>query len=371
MSVHRPRPVRSSALAATALCLALAAPALAAPATRTVEHTIPADGKVRIANLAGTVDLLPAGGGPIKVVAVVHAEGDSASETRQLIEAMRWVQERDGTWNLAYPVDDYDAFTYLDDRHSFGGSSSTRFRGERVRVLGRPRLGFGGDAPVLFADITVHVPRGARLEVANAVGPARGEDLVVTELKVDTGSGNVKLARVQGRLVADTGSGDVELSQVTGDTVADTGSGTVRIDGIEGGRLKADTGSGDIQISNGTVRELVADTGSGDIEIEEVRFETFSGDTGSGDVTVRGGLAGATDILVDTGSGEVRLLGGDGFEFDLVADTGSGEVEVGYADAELRRSRREIIGAVRGSGRTRVVVGTGSGDVVVAPLGGR
>ena len=119
------------------------------------------------------------------------------------------------------------------------------------------------------------------------------------------------------------------------------------------------------------MRELVADTGSGDIEVEEVRFETFSGDTGSGDVTVRGGLAGATDILVDTGSGEVRLLGGEGFEFDLVADTGSGEVEVGYADAELRRSRREIIGARRGSGRTRVTVDTGSGDVVVAPLGGR
>ena len=367
MRPFAPRPP----LALAALSLALAAPALAAPATKTVEHSIPAAVRVRIANLAGTVDLLPAGDGPIKVVAVVHAQGESASETRELIEAMHWVQEPDGTWNLSYPVDDYDAFTYLDDRHSFGGSSSARFRGERVRVYGRPRLGFGGDAPVLFADLTVHVPRGARLEVHNVVGPARGEGLAVAELRVDTGSGNVKLARVSGRLVADTGSGDVELSEITGDTVADTGSGTVRIDGIEADRLKADTGSGDVLISNGSARELVADTGSGDIEIEEVRFETFSGDTGSGNVTVRGGLAGATDIAVDTGSGEVRLLGGPGFEFDLVADTGSGEVEVGYDDVELRRSRHEIIGAVRGSGRTRVVVGTGSGDVVVAPLGGR
>ena len=369
MPLTRPRPL--PALAAAALALVLAAPALGAPASKTVEHSIPATGKVRIANLAGTVDLLPAGEGPIKVVAVVHAEGSSASETRELIEAMRWVQERDGTWNLSYPVDDYDAFTYLDDHHTFGGSSSTRFRGERVRVLGRPRLGFGGDAPVLFADITVHVPRGARLEMVNAVGPARGEGLVVTELKVDTGSGNVKLARIEGRLVADTGSGDVELSQITGDTLADTGSGTVRIEGIQADRLKADTGSGDVSISNGAVRELLADTGSGDIEVEEVRFETFKGDTGSGDVTVRGGLAGATHIAIDTGSGEVHLLGGEGFEFDLTADTGSGEVEVGYTDAELRGSRREITGARRGSGRTRVVVGTGSGDVVVRPINGR
>jgi hypothetical protein len=55
----------------------------------------------------------------------------------------------------------------------------------------------------------------------------------------------------------------------------------------------------------------------------------------------------------------------------LTADTGSGEVEVGYPDAELRRSRREVIGARRGSGRTQVLVDTGSGDVVVAPIGGR
>ena len=361
---------RSSSALLVAASLALAAPALAAPATNTVEHSIPAGGRVKIANLAGTLDLTPAPAGPVKVVAVVHAEGDSAEETRRLIEAMRWVQEPDGTWNLAYPVDDYDAFTYPDEGHSSGGSSSGKFRGERVRVYGRGGGGFRGDAPVLFADVTVHVPRGVRLEVVNMVGSARGEGLAVTELRVDTGSGNVKLSRVDGQLVADTGSGDVELSEITGDTVADTGSGTVRIDGIEGDRLKADTGSGDVEISNGSVRELVADTGSGDIEIREVVFTTFSGDTGSGDVTVRGGMAGAERIHVDTGSGEVQLLGGEGFEFDLDADTGSGEVEIGYDDAEVRGTRREITGARRGSGRTRVVVETGSGDVVVAPLAG-
>ena len=74
---------------------------------------------------------------------------------------------------------------------------------------------------------------------------------------------------------------------------------------------------------------------------------------------------------VDTGSGEVDIFGGPGFEFDLDTDLGSGDVSIGYADAELRRDRREIVGARRGSGQTRVTVDTGSGDVTVAPGAGR
>jgi hypothetical protein len=63
----------------------------------------------------------------------------------------------------------------------------------------------------------------------------------------------------------------------------------------------------------------------------------------------------------------VALYGGDGFQFDLTTDLGSGGVKVGYEDAELRRNRHEVIGARRGSGQTRIMVDTGSGDVTLAP----
>jgi hypothetical protein len=355
------------------LLLALAAlPAFAAPASRTLEHSLPAGAPVVIANLAGTVDLLPAAEGPLKVVAVIHAEGHSAEETRELLDAMRWVREPDGTWNLSYPVEDYDAFTYLDQLHSWGGSSSVRFRGHRVRIYGKPRLFSGGRAPVLFADLTVSVPRGVDLKLVNTVGSVRGRNLAAERLVVDTGSGNIKLAGVAGNLVADTGSGDVEVTEVAGDTVvADTGSGQIKIEGVTARELRCDTGSGDVWISRGRAGELLADTGSGDIEIDEVQVDTLAADTGSGDVVVRGGLATARRIDVDTGSGSVHLLGGEGFEFDLDTSVGSGDVRVGYADAEVYRSRREVTGARRGSGRTKIIVDTGSGDVVVAPLGGK
>jgi hypothetical protein len=67
----------------------------------------------------------------------------------------------------------------------------------------------------------------------------------------------------------------------------------------------------------------------------------------------------------------VAIFGGPAFEFDLTTDVGSGEVDVRYADAELRRNRHEVIGARRGTGQTRILVDTGSGDVTVAPSSGR
>ena len=336
--------------------------ALAATATKTVEHTIPASGHVKIANLAGRVVLSPAANGPVKVVAVVTAEGDSPQETQDLLQAMKWVQEKDGTWNLAYPVHRYDAFVFPDRLMSMGSHTTAKFRGERVHVYGGARRG----VPVLYADLTVTVPKGAQVKVVNTVGGMRGDNLS-GDLSLDTGSGNVKLDGVAGTLNVDTGSGEIELSRIAGDTSADTGSGDVTIDDIAAEKLKIDTGSGDVTVTNATLRDFDGDTGSGGISVDGTGIQTFRADTGSGDVTLRGDLSAARVIDVDTGSGEVEIFGGPAFEFDLSTDLGSGDVSVGYADAELRRDRREIVGARRGSGQTRVTVDTGSGDVTVAP----
>jgi hypothetical protein len=344
----------------------VADPASAAPATKTIDHTIAAGGAVKIANLAGRVVLTPGANGPVKVVAVVNAEGSSPQETSDLIQAMRWVQEPDGTWNLSYPVDRYDAFVFPDRLRSMGSHNTVKFRGRRVHVYGGARR----DVPVLYADLTVTVPKGAQLKVVNVMGGMRGDNLSA-DLTLDTGSGNVKLDGVAGKLSVDTGSGDIELRGIAGDTYADTGSGDVTIDDIAAESLKVDTGSGDVTVTAATLRTFHGDTGSGSIAVEGSGVQTFHADTGSGDVTLRGDLSAARTIDVDTGSGEVEIFGGPAFEFDLHTDLGSGDVTVGYADAELRRDRREIVGARRGSGQTRVTVDTGSGDVTVAPSAGR
>jgi putative adhesin len=357
---------RRFTLGLIAMSLVAVQPALAAIATKTVEQTIPASGHVKIANLAGRVVLVPAGNGPVKVVAVVNAEGSSPQETQDLMQAMRWVQEHDGTWNLAYPVDRYDAFVFPDRLMSMGSHSASKFRGRRVHVYGGARRG----VPVLYADLTITVPKGADLKVVEVVGGIRGDNLSA-DLYLDTGSGDIKLDGAAGELVADTGSGDIELHRIAGNTRADTGSGDVTIDGIAADKLTIDTGSGDVKVSDATVGDLFADTGSGGVTVDGSRVQTFRADTGSGDVKLAGDLSSARSIDVDTGSGEVEILGGPAFEFDLMTDVGSGDVDVRYDDAELRHHRREVIGARRGSGQTRVMVDTGSGDVTVAPGAGR
>ena len=358
--------MRRFTLGLIAMAFVAAQPVAAAMATKTVEQTIPASGAVKIANLAGRVVLTPAANGPIKVVAVVNAEGSSPQETQDLIQAMRWVQEHDGTWNLAYPVKRYDAFVFPDRLSSMGSHTTAKFRGERVHVYGGARRG----VPVLYADLTITVPKGADLKVVEAVGGIRGQNLSA-DLYLDTGSGDIKLDGAAGEIVADTGSGDIELHRIAGNTRADTGSGDVLIDGIAADKLVVDTGSGDVKVTDATLRDLFADTGSGGIVVANAKVETFRADTGSGDVTIAGDLAAARTMDIDTGSGEVEIFGGPAFEFDLVTDLGSGDVDVRYADAELRRNRHEVIGARRGSGQTRIMVDTGSGDVTVAPGAGR
>ncbi len=122
-----------------------------------------------------------------------------------------------------------------------------------------------------------------------------------------------------------------------------------------------------MRISGGVVANLDVDTGSGDISIDGVEMEVVRADTGSGDVSIRSSLARTREILIDTGSGTVKIVGGPGASFDLVADQGSGDIQVGYTDATYKKSGREIVGARRGDGRTRIVVETGSGDCIIQP----
>ena len=340
--------------------IALAAPLSAATETRTLTQEIPARGLVKIENLAGKVVLKPASGDTIGVRAVVHADGGSQSATRALLDSMRIVEEG-GSWVLTYPVDDHDVFVYPQD--GWGGNNTTKFRGERVKVTGKSWR----SAPILYADLMIEMPARARLHVRNVTGDIAGENLS-GELNADTGSGDVWLRDFDGVLVADTGSGDVTLQGIRGASLlADTGSGRVRAEDVTVDRLVADTGSGDIWFANVRAESLTGDTGSGDITFEDLEAETVVADTGSGDVILTGDLSGARRIEADTGSGDVRILAGPSFEFDLDADLGSGRVRVGYHDAELIRDGREVVGARRGSGGTRITVDTGSGDCEVAP----
>src|SRR5215210_4230338 len=371
---------RSARAAALILSMtSIVAVAAAAPAkTRSFRQTFPAQqGEVRLGNLAGRVELVRAPGNQVIVETVIHAAGSSESETQQLLDGMKWVRSTDGKGHeeivLSYPVDDYRGFAYPRPGHDGddlpewlswlenAGHTSTVFRGERVRIYGKPQA----SVPVLYADLKIALPAGSEMVVRNAVGAVRGGQLEGT-LQVKTGSGDIEIVSHSGQLTLDTGSGDVTVGSATGETRIDTGSGDVVVRKLIGNGV-VDTGSGDVTVENVSAGKLLADTGSGSVQVVSVELEELDADTGSGDVVVRSSLAQAKRVKAETGSGDVTIYGGPEASFDIESSQGSGELLVRYDDAQIRKEGKKVVGARRGDGQTVIRVETGSGDCVITP----
>lgn len=329
---------------------------------------------LRLANLAGTAELVPSSGPDLVVDATVQASGHNDTETQEMLAGMKWIQSKDregrAEWALSYPVDKYDGFHYPRKGEDsgwwsiFGSSTSTHYLGRRVNIYGSK----SNSRPTLFVDVKIHFPAGANAAYRDGAGDVDAGRLS-GQLEIDTGSGDVHVESFTGPLGVDTGSGDVHVQALKGDGNFDTGSGDIQVHQVDAAKVRADTGSGDILIENGTANVLETDTGSGDIRALRVEVEVFKGDTGSGDVTLESSLATAHEVVVDTGSGDVKIYAGKDASFDLDADQGSGDLEVRYSDATYKKSGREITGARRGDGKTRIRVDTGSGDCEISPSG--
>jgi DUF4097 and DUF4098 domain-containing protein YvlB len=392
-----PRNLRALTIAIGAASLLGALAAQAGEGTRALHQTFPSGGEIRLANLAGKVELAAGTGREIVVDATIHAEGSGAAETQSLLNGMSWAQERDKKgrpqWVLTYPVNKYRSFAYprlaqKDEEElpwflSFlenVGQTSSQYRGERVKIYSKRR----SSAPTLYADLRITLPAGANLAVRNVVGPVRGGALEgildidtgsgkvelashIGQLTIDTGSGDVIVGSVKGETSIDTGSGDVVVSRWIGNGMVDTGSGNVVVRQVSGGKISLDTGSGDVTVEGGVVGKILADTGSGNVKVVGVELEELDADTGSGDVTVKSPLAKARRIHADTGSGDVTISGGPEATFAITADQGSGDLIVGYADATLRKDGHKVVGATRGDARTAILCETGSGDCEIRP----
>lgn len=389
-----------AAALAAGVCIPAAPAAAQSTQTRAVRQAFPARSgeELRLANLAGRIELVRGQGNQVVVDATVHAQGDSAKETQQLLQGMKWVRAEDRhgreEWTLSYPVDKFKGFAY--PRPGSKGSedswflswleskanTSTTYRGEKIRIYNEK----SSSVPILYADLKIALPANSHVKVRNVVGAVRGGQLEGT-LTVDTGSGRVEIASYDGNLTVDTGSGDVVVGSARGETSidtgsgdvvvrrlvgngkVDTGSGDVVVEKVSAGRLSLDTGSGDVTVRDGSASRVIADTGSGDVRVVRVELEELEADTGSGDVVVESSLAQARRISADTGSGDVEIHAGPNASFDVESDQGSGDLIVRYSDANLRKSGKKVVGAKRGNGQTVIRVETGSGDCVISPRG--
>lgn len=377
----------------SALLLALLVTGCGAPAavgaevTRTLEsRAVLAPGALlKLENLAGKIEVRPAAGGEVLLRATVHA-GSAALADRLRFD----LEETDGKLeiDLGYPVGEHREYVYPEAElpRILGLRTTVRseFRGEKVIVHGRPH----GKAVLLYADLEIELPEGARADLRTLAGTIRAER-VAGELRLDTGRGDITARAGEGGLEIDTGSGDVEVTAHRGEVAVDTGSGAVLLDGVDG-NVDVDTGSGGVRLLKVRGERIAADTGSGGIELEEVDG-ALRLDTGSGGIRGTGLLA-RDEVVADTGSGGVRLEGDFSAVRRLDVDTGSGGVTLGFAgtppalrfeirtgsggiDVDLPGLRTEhskrgtFSGTVANGTAGTARIETGSGSVTVQPAG--
>lgn len=279
---------------------------------------------------------------------------------------------------------------------------------DRVRLVSTPR-GAPGQARV----VATH--QGSRLRVTvervnhRCWGPAGGRvdiELWVpraTRLDINSGSGEVTVEGIRGRVRVESGSGGIEARKLAGSLALEAGSGSVRVEDCEGGG-QLNAGSGDVTVirSSGTF-EL--ETGSGDITLSELtgnlRVETGSGDVqahrlrgdlalegSQGDVVIRDLAAGR--VMVDLASGDLKLEGYPlpGAHWNL--ETASGDVLLAIPEAaacaidvrtssggidcrlplEARETGPHSLKGVLNRGGGLIQVETASGSVSLGPLAG-
>lgn len=162
--------------------------------------------------------------------------------------------------------------------------------GRRVGVHApKPRNGIFGRADEL--DIEVVVPFDSDMVARSGSASITASGRLMTA-RVKSGSGAVALDQAT-TVVVDTGSGDVSVAEVDGDVRVRTGSGAVDL-GRVARTASVSTGSGDVCLGQ-ALGTAVVKTGSGDLEVGESTADLTS-KTGSGDVVVRTARSGRIHV---------------------------------------------------------------------------
>jgi len=196
------------------------------------------------------VNPLVAGGVALAATAVVAT---SLSVTELLLRSERTsVTEHGGpVRSLVVDLDSGDVRVVAADRSDVVAERTDTWSLQRPTVReqvvdGELRVRAECAASLLWCDVSyvLRVPRG-------------------TPVQVRTGSGTLTLDGT-GEVDADTGSGDVRLAAVEGDAEVRTGSGSITVDGVRGRSVTVRTGSGDITMTRAEVAVVDGRSGSGD-----------------------------------------------------------------------------------------------------------
>ncbi len=174
-------------------------------------------------------------------------------------------------------------------------------------------------------DYEITTPRGTDLRADSGSGDIRVQD-DGGPAQLRTGSGSVEASGLSDHVSIETGSGDITADMLSAlDVKAQTGSGSITLRNVQSG-LWAHTGSGSIKVAGRPLSAWRLETGSGSIELDTKGAPlSLDATTGSGDLSYSGGnwKQTSTGVIKQHLTGNA---GGGGPE--VRALTGSGDVHV-------------------------------------------
>lgn len=142
----------------------------------------------------------------------------------------------------------------------------------------------GWDDAYARLDLVIEAPAGIAAEIRDSSGEmeVRG----VGALRVDDGSGEVRIEDIAGPVHVDDNSGELYVAGVNGDVEIEDGSGEIEVHDVQGS-VTLEDGSGPIRVEGVVGGVLVRRDGSGSIRVAGVEGDFVVERDGSGDVSHR------------------------------------------------------------------------------------
>ena len=248
----------------------LAAGAL--PAMAAAECAKQADRKLQLDASGATKIMISAGAGDLRIKGEngrnqLAAEGKACASNQELLEKIQLEGRREGDTLIVKAV--------LPETEGF---------------LGYARL-----------DLSIALPDGIELKVADSSGDARIEN--VRAMTLADSSGDLEIIGVRGDLSVTDSSGDLEIEQVGGNITLTDSSGDIELEEVKG-KVKIDVdSSGGIRIDKAGSVHILTDS-SGDIGIDNVQGDVLIDADSSGDIEVAN-VRGKLTVGADS-SGSIR-----------------------------------------------------------------
>ncbi len=180
-----------------------------------------------------------------------------------------------------------------------------------------------------------------------------------------TSGGSIKVADLEGRVLAKTSGGGLDFGQIVGPVEGKTSGGSIR--------LQSSRGTADIRTSGGGIDigdvegDVAAETSGGSISIEQARGRVHARTSGGGidvnevfgeiDASTSGGSVSATimqqpsgDCRLSTSGGGIEVRMAENIGFDVDAKTSGGRVRADFPISVQVMEKNEMRGPVNGGG---------------------